>query len=316
MIKTKSLSIVIPIYNDQEVIHELMRRLFPVVKSVSDDFEIILVDDGSKDKSWETMQDVQSIYEHVIIVKLARNFGQQNSIAAGLDNASGDVIVLMDSDLQDKPEDIPLLIEALYKHNASMAIAQWLTREDSFMKKSVSKLFHAFSEATTSIHIQPNLGIFRAIRREVIDELKRFPEKTATTISLLYFIGSNYVCVPLKRDARFAGSSGYNIQKMLSLTFARVFSFSMLPIRIVTATGFSISIISFLIGLTLIIRYMLGIVAPGWTSMVVLMLFLFGLTFAFLGILGEYIGKIFLETKQRPKYVISKTQREKISNTH
>ena len=108
-----------------------------------------------------------------------------------------------------------------------LAIAQWVSREDSFFKKFVSNLFYQISDKITNIHIQPKLGCFRAMRREVVDELKNFPEKTATTLSLLYFIGSNYVCVPLKRDARFAGTSGYNINKMLSLTFARIFSFSL-----------------------------------------------------------------------------------------
>jgi dolichol-phosphate mannosyltransferase len=309
--KMNSISIVIPVYNDEEVLDELLRRVHPIAESLSDDFEIVLIDDGSKDNSWHIMQELQKQYTNIVTVKLARNFGQQNSIAAGLDISSKDIIVLMDSDLQDRPEDIPLLINALESHNVSMAIAQWISREDNTLKKSVSRLFYKVSEKTTSIHIQPNLGIFRAIKREVVDELKKFPEKTATTISLLYFIGNNYVCVPLKRDARFAGSSGYNLQKMLSLTFARIFSFSMVPIRIVTITGFTIAIISFIVGVILIIRNLFGIVAPGWTSMIVLMLFLFGLTFAFLGVIGEYIGRIFLETKQRPKYIISSVVRDK-----
>ena len=301
------LSIVIPIYNDEEVLHELLRRVTPVaVQLAESDYEIILVDDGSRDQSWNVMQELQSSYSNVVAVKLARNFGQQNSIAAGLSLAQGEYIVLMDSDLQDRPEDIPVLLNALLESNASMAIAQWISRKDTGFKKFVSNLFFKVSDKITTIHIQPKLGIFRVMKRSVVDELKNFPEKTATTISLLYFIGSDYVAVPLKRDARFAGTSGYNLSKMLSLTFARIFSFSLFPIRLATYTGFTITLLSFIVGIVLIIRRFMGLVAPGWTSIIVLILFLFGLNFAFLGIIGEYLGKIFLETKQRPKFIISK----------
>lgn len=304
------LSIVIPIYNDEEVLHELLHRVTPVAFQLAEtDYEIILVDDGSRDQSWNVMQELQSSYSNVVAVKLARNFGQQNSIAAGLSLAQGEYIVLMDSDLQDRPEDIPVLLNALLESNASMAIAQWISRKDTGLKKFVSNLFFKVSDKITTIHIQPKLGIFRVMKRSVVDELKNFPEKTATTISLLYFIGSDYVAVPLKRDARFAGTSGYNLSKMLSLTFARIFSFSLFPIRLATYTGFTITLLSFIVGIVLIIRRFMGLVAPGWTSIIVLILFLFGLNFAFLGIIGEYLGKIFLETKQRPKFIISKVVR-------
>ena len=298
------LSIVIPVYNDEEVLQELYKRLKPVVVDLTDKYEIILIDDGSKDHSWNEIRKLRSIDNNVVAVKLARNFGQQNSIAAGLAQAKGDIIVLMDSDLQDRPEDIPLLINALFEHNVPMSIAQWQHRDDSFLKQTVSKLNYKISDKISDIHTQPYLGVFRAMKKSVVAELNNFQEKTSTTLSLLYYIGSNYVCVPLVRDARFAGKSGYNIRKMLALSFSRIFSFSMFPIRLATFTGVSVSIISFVFGVIFIIRRIMGLVAPGWTSIVVLILFLFGINFAFLGILGEYIGRIFMETKQRPKYII------------
>lgn len=307
-----SLSIVVPVYNDQEVLGELYSRLKPVIDKMTGDYEIILVDDGSRDNSWKEILSLREQDSKIVAVKLARNFGQQNSIAAGLEISEKEVIILMDSDLQDRPEDIPLLIEALISNNVSMAIAQWEERDDSRFKILLSKTFYEVSSRVTSIQTKPFLGVFRAMKREVIEELKNFPEKTATTLSILYYIGADYVAVPLRRDARFAGESGYNLRKMLSLTFARIFSFSMLPIRLATYTGFSISIISIFLGIFLIIRrFYLDIVAPGWTSLIVMTLFLFGLTFAFLGILGEYIGKIFMETKQRPKYIIGRLIKNK-----
>ena len=300
-----SLSVVVPIYNDEEVIAELLRRLTAVLESLVSDYEIILIDDGSRDRSWTIMQDERAQRQHLRIARLSRNFGQQNAIAAGLSLTTKDLIVLMDSDLQDRPEDIPLLIDALLADpEATMAIAQWQERKDSRMKKAVSRLFQIVSNKITDIHQMPRLGIFRVMKKSVVDELRNFPERTATAVSLLYFIGHKYVAVPLKRDARFAGKSGYNLRKMLALTFARIFSFSMFPIRMVTYMGAFLCIGSMIAACGLIIYKLVGNVVTGWTSMMVLLLFLFGLNFAFLGILGEYIGRIFLETKQRPNYII------------
>lgn len=302
---TNSLSVAIPIYNDQEVIDELLRRLTAVLESIVSEYEIILVDDGSRDNSWAVMNEARKAYKHLRIARLSRNFGQQNAIAAGLSLTTKDLIVLMDSDLQDRPEDIPVLIDALLADpEASMAIAQWEERKDSRLKIAVSRLFQRVSNRITDIHTMPRLGIFRVMKKSVVEELRRFPEKTATAVSLLYFIGSKYVAVPLKRDARFAGKSGYNLGKMLNLTFARIFSFSMFPIRMVTYLGAMLCVGSMIGAVALIIYKLMGNVLTGWTSMMVLMLFLFGLNFAFLGILGEYIGRIFLETKQRPNYII------------
>lgn len=307
-VKVENLSVVIPVYNDQEVIAELYRRLHTVVASIATKYEIILVDDGSQDNSWSEILKLRQHDEHIVAVKLVRNFGQQNSIAAGLNVSKGDIIILMDSDLQDRPEDIPALISTLQQSGASMVIAQWQTRKDTWAKRAVSNLFNRVSNSITSIHIAPHLGVFRAIKRSVVEELKKFPEKTSTTLSLLYYIGANYAIVPLKRDARFAGKSGYNVRKMLGLTFARIFSFSMFPIRMVTYLGAFLCIGSMIAAMALIIYKLVGNVVAGWTSMMVLMLFLFGLNFAFLGVLGEYIGKVFLETKQRPNYIIEQIQ--------
>ena len=305
MIYKQSISVVVPIYNDSEVIHELIKRLGPVLESITADYEIILVDDGSRDDSWLQMLTVRQANACIKAVRLSRNFGQQSAIAAGLPLTSKELIVLMDSDLQDRPEDIPVLIDALLAdEKATMAIAQWEERKDSKFKLAVSRLFQRVSNSITEIHTMPRLGIFRVMKKSVVNELRNFPEKTATTVSLLYYIGSRYVAVPLKRDARFAGKSGYNLSKMLSLTFARIFSFSMFPIRIVTYLGALLCVGSMVAALALVIYKLVGNVVAGWTSMMVLMLFLFGLNFAFLGVLGEYIGRIFLETKQRPKFMI------------
>jgi polyisoprenyl-phosphate glycosyltransferase len=299
-------SILVPVFNNQEVLEELNNRLMKVLPQLCDNYEIVLVDDGSKDDSWAKIVALKKQNEHIFGIKLMRNFGQQNAIAAGLDHVSGDIIVIMDSDLQDKPEDIPKLIEALIKNDASMAIAKWETKRGSFYKKSMSQLFFRLSQRITKIKHQPNLGVFRAIRKEVVEELKKYQEKTSSTLSLLYWIGLDYTTVALDRNERFAGKSGYTLKKMLKLALDRIFSFSMFPIRMAIYTGLIISVLSFIYGLVLIIRYMNGQVAAGWTSIIVLVLFFFGMNFIFLGIIGEYLGRVFMESKQRPKFIIKK----------
>ena len=309
MARHNIVSILIPVFNDQEVLDELNSRLMKVLPGICEKFEIVLVDDGGKDNSWLKIEELKFKNPSIIGIKLMRNFGQQNAIAAGLDYVSGNVVIIMDSDLQDRPEDIPKLLDALEKNDASMAIAKWKSRKDSFFKKFVSRLFYSVSKRITKINHQPNLGVFRAIRKEVVDELKKYQEKTSTTLSLLYWIGMDYVTVELERDERFAGKSGYNLKKMLKRTMDRIFSFSMFPIRASIYTGLTVSAISFIMGVVLVVRSFIGKVAPGWTSIIVLILFLFGINFLFMGIIGEYLGRIFLESKKRPKYIVKKILR-------
>jgi polyisoprenyl-phosphate glycosyltransferase len=300
------ISVLIPVYNNKDILDELHKRLVQVLLQICGNYEIVFVDDGSQDGSWKKIEALKKQDDHIVAIKLMRNFGQQNAIAAGFEHVLGDIVVLMDSDLQDRPEDIPKLVDALLKNDASMAIAKWKSRRDDWFKKSVSRLFYRVSQRITKIKHLPNLGVFRAIRREVVEELKKYQEKTSSTLSLLYWIGMDYTTVDLARDKRFAGKSGYTLKKMLKLAMDRIFSFSMFPIRVAIYTGLIVSVLSFMLGLGLIIRNFFGNVAPGWTSIIVLVLFFFGINFIFLGIIGEYLGRVFMESKQRPKYIINK----------
>jgi glycosyltransferase involved in cell wall biosynthesis len=300
------ISVLIPVYNNQKILDELNKRLIQVLPQLCNEYEIVLVDDGSKDNSWEKIEALKKQNDHIVGIKLMRNFGQHNAIAAGLEHVSGDIVVLMDADLQDRPEDIPKLMEALLKNDASMAIAKWKSRKDSFFRLVVSSLFFKVSQRITKIKHQPNLGVFRAMRKEVVEELRKYQEKTSSTLSLLYWIGMDFTTVELAREERFIGKSGYTLKKMLKLALDRIFSFSMFPIRMAIYSGLIISIFSFVFGLVLVIRYLNGQVAAGWTSIAVLMLFFFGVNFLFLGIIGEYLGRVFMESKQRPKFIIKK----------
>jgi dolichol-phosphate mannosyltransferase len=168
-------------------------------------------------------------------------------------------------------------------------------------------MFHVLSDKITNLHYEPGLGVYRAIRKNALDQINAIPETTGTALSLMYWAGFEYSIVELDRDARFAGSSGYNLRKLIRLAADRIFSFSLLPIRVATVLGLIVGGLSFIFGIFLIIKRLFDEnVVPGWTSTLVTLAFLFGITFFFLGIIGEYLGRIFLETKGRPKYIISR----------
>lgn len=302
-----SITYLIPVYNDEDVLGETYKRLFPVAEKLSDDYEILFVDDGSKDNSLSVLTSLQNKNDRIEVLKLARNFGQANAIAAGFDYGKKDVFVILDSDLQDRPEDIHKLLDAMVRKNVNMAIARWISREDSFFKVTASRMFHYVTNRITNVHYVPKLGMFRAIRREIIEEVQKYQETTATPISLLYWMGYDFAVVDLKRDSRFAGGSGYTIKKMFQLAFDRIFSFSLFPIRLASLMGIISGISSILLALYYVYqRLVFNNILPGWTSLIVVVLFLFGINFIFLGIIGEYLGRIFLETKKRPKFIVDK----------
>ena len=307
-----SLSVIIPVFNDEEVLAELHKRLHASLEKLISDWEIIFVDDGSSDGSLQVLKDLQVENDSIKVIQLTRNFGQPNAISAGLDYANGDVIVMMDSDLQDRPEDIEKLLGAMLENDVPMAVACWSTRKDNRLKVIVSRLFNALANRITSVHYIPRSRVFRVIKREILEELKAFPEKTATSLSLLSWVGHDYAVVDLDRDPRYAGSSGYTLTRMLKLSLDRIFSYSLLPIRLASVLGIILGVISMLMAIYFTIQKLfLMRVVPGWTSIVVIMLFLLGMNFIFIGIIGEYLGRIYIETKNRPKYVIKQVYRNK-----
>ncbi len=300
------LSIVIAVYNDQEVIDELYKRLKDVLDTNRYDYEILFIDDASSDNSFQVLQNLRKKDENIRILKLTRNFGQPNAIAAGMEHATGDLIVIMDSDLQDPPESIPTLIEAMKTNNVPMAIARWESRPESWFRRTSSSLFSKVTASFTDLNMENGLGIFRVLRRELVDTLRTVPERTGTSISLLHWMGIEYVAVDIKRDERFAGTSGYTLKRMLKLTCNRLFSYSMFPIRFATTVGILLSLSSILLGLFYFLQKFFAVILPGWTTIVVLILFLFGVNFFMLGLFGEYMGRIFIESRGRPKYVIDR----------
>jgi dolichol-phosphate mannosyltransferase len=306
----EKLSIVIPVYNDEEVLDELYRRLQPVATGLAASHEIVFVDDGSEDGSLAILENLARRDANVVIVQLARNFGQPNAIAAGLREARGEIIVLMDCDLQDRPEDIPKLIAALGENTSTMAIAHWVTREDTFIRRACFRMFAAVSGRLTSLKHPAQLGVFRAITRHGVDAVKDIPETTGTMLSLLYWSGLSYVSVELHRGSRAAGTSGYDWKRMCALTADRIFSYSMYPVRAATVAGLMVGAASIGIGGYFAIRkFFMDEVVSGWIFLVVAALFLCGLNFLFIGMVGEYLGRIYLESKGRPRYITERIVR-------
>lgn len=216
------LSIIIPVFNDQEVLYELYRRLKPVVFELGKSYEIIFVDDGSSDSSFQILKEFQDKDKNIRIVKLVKNFGQSNAITAGLEYSKGDIIVIMDSDLQDRPEDIPKLLNALEENDVQMAVAKWVSRKGSIIKKFISNTFFIISNIITKIHHPPNMGIFRAFKKEAYETVNNIPELSGTTLSRFYRAKINYKTVDLHRDKRYAGRGGYNLHRMFKLAFDRI----------------------------------------------------------------------------------------------
>jgi polyisoprenyl-phosphate glycosyltransferase len=301
------LSVVIPVYNDEEVLPELQRRLGAVLEKLTDRYEVIFVDDGSRDRSFQVLREMQVQHPWIKIVQLTRNFGQSAAIDAGLEIAAGELIVLMDSDLQDRPEDIPALIEAMLKQDAPLAIARWSTRDDSIFKVFASRIFNAVANKITDVRYLPRGRAFRVMRREVVDQLRSLPEKTATSLGLLYWLGYDLAAVDLPRDSRYAGRSGYTLRRLMKLSVDRLFSHSLFPLRLASLLGVTLGFISLLLAAYFVIQKLfLEKVVPGWTSIVVIILFLQGISFIFMGIIGEYLGRIYVETKNRPKYIVKR----------
>ena len=218
----KDISVVIPVYNDEEVLTELYCRLNRGLKVISPNYEIIFIDDGSNDKSLDVLQDLQFANHRIRIIRLARNFGQSNAIAAGLEQSQGEFIVIMDSDLSDRPEDISSLLEVLNKNDVEMVIAQRLERNDKWINRSLSKVFFMLSNLLTNIKHPRNVGVFRILKRSGYQKVCKQPDLNGTILSRFYQAGISYETAVIPKDPRYAGSSGYTFKKKLYLAMDRL----------------------------------------------------------------------------------------------
>ncbi len=307
MHKNKLLSIVVPVYNEEEVIQASYERLKKVARSLAPlDYELIFVDDGSQDRSFPKLINLAGSDPRVRIVKFSRNFGHQIAITAGIDIARGDAVVVIDADLQDPPEVIRQFVEK-WEEGYDVVYGVRETREgESRMKLLTASLFYRVLKKLININIPIDVGDFRLMSRPVVDQFKQIRERDRFVRGLVSWIGFKQIGVPYPRDKRYAGETKYPYRKMLKFALDGITSFSMVPLKMATWLGYSASLIAFLYACSALVQKVLGYTVQGWATIVVFVLFLGGVQLICLGIMGEYIGRIFNETKQRPLYIVER----------
>lgn len=306
MILMKKISILIPAYNEQETLEHLYQRLGSLANDTkSYDFEFLFVDDGSRDKTLETVKEFAETDERISYISLSRNFGKEIAMIAGLDHVTGDATVIIDADLQDPPELIPRMIK-LWEEGYDDIYARRTSRVgESWLKRSSSKLFYRILQKTTNITIQRDTGDFRLLDSRCVDSLKQMRESQRYTKGMFSWIGYKKKEITYTRDARIAGKTKWNYAKLINFAIDGLTSFTTAPLRISSFLGIIVSAVAFIYIVIIIIKTIaFGTDLAGYPSMMAVILFLGGVQLLSLGVIGEYIGRIFNETKGRPLYLI------------
>ena len=300
------LSVVIPVYDEQKALPELYHRLIAALDSSEiSGYEIIFVNDGSADSSMEIILRLRRSDERVKAIELSRNFGHQTALTAGIDNACGDAVILMDADLQDSPEIIPELVRK-WREGYEVVYVIRTRRRENWAKQLAFKFFYRLLRRLSSIKMPPDAGIFSLISREVADVLKAMPERNRYISGLRWWAGFKQVGVFCQRNRRFADKPRQTIKRLITLALDAIFSFSYFPLRLSTFVGVFVAFFSFAAGLVAVyLRLSKILIIPlGWTSTIVVISFLSGVILLMLGIVGEYIARIYDEIKGRPQYIV------------
>ncbi len=301
------ISIVIPIFNEEATISELYKRIDKVLKNLNFQFELIFIDDSSCDLSLKKLEELREKDRRVKIISFSRNFGHQVAISAGIDYAAGEAAIIMDGDLQDPPELIPEMLEK-YQEGYEIVYAKRKTRQDTFFKKTTASLFYCLINILSDTKIPQEAGDFRLLDKKALNSLKQLKEKSRFIRGLTSWIGFRQAAIEYERDKRFAGETNYPLNKMIKLAIDSITSFSYKPLKIATYIGFGAATIGFLGGLYALV---LKILEPsstvlGWTTIIIAIFFMGGIQLMILGIIGEYIGRIYTETQNRPLYIVDK----------
>jgi polyisoprenyl-phosphate glycosyltransferase len=300
------ISVIIPVYNEEANIPFLFDRLSQVLSVFDNSIEYIFINDGSKDRSIQLIKELAEKNNSVKYIDFSRNFGHQVAVTAGLDHCTGKSAIIMDADLQDPPE----LIIQLYnkwKEGYEVVYAKRLERQgDGFVKKFTAKMFYRLLKKITAINIPLDTGDFRLIDRKVVDVLKQMPEQQKFLRGQISWIGFRQTFVEYDREPRYSGKTSYTYKKMLHFALDGITSFTNLPLKFATLTGFIVSGISFFMILyALYSRFISKNYVPGWTSLMLTVLFIGGVQLISLGIIGEYISRMNANTKNRPLYIIN-----------
>jgi polyisoprenyl-phosphate glycosyltransferase len=308
------ISVVVPVHNEAETLRELHRRLGAALAGLGA-YELVLVDDGSTDRSWEQLRELARDDPRARLLRLSRNFGHQAALTAGLDAARGDAVIVMDADLQDPPELIPALV-AKWQDGFDVVYGLRTSRRgETRFKLWTAALFYRALRRMTNVEIPADAGDFRLLSRRAVDALAQMPERARFLRGMTSWLGFPQVGVEYQRDVRYAGETNYSTRQMVSLALDGITSFSNAPIRIVTSLGFVLVVFcAGVLAWTIYIRLFTDSAVAGWTSLLAVVLLLGGMQFVALGIIGQYVARIFEEAKQRPLYLVSETVEREASS--
>jgi dolichol-phosphate mannosyltransferase len=301
------LSIVVPCFNEQESLPALHERITGIAMAAvgSGAYEIILVNDGSVDNTWPILRGLAMRDGHVVAVNMSRNHGHQLALSAGLSIARGERTLILDADLQDPPELLPRMMQ-LMDEGADVVFGQRTARAgESAYKRASAALYYRVLRKLVDIDIPPDVGDFRLLNRQVLDALNGMPERQRYLRGMISWIGFKQVALPYSRDVRLHGKTKYPFRRMVSLGLSGITSFSTRPLRIASVAGGIAAIVGFLAALWSIYAWSSGATIPGWTSVIVVVLVLGGIQLLVIGILGEYLGRLFMEAKGRPAFIIA-----------
>lgn len=297
------ISVVVPVYGCKEALPELYKRLTVTLSNMTEEYEIILVNDACPQGSWQVIENMCRLDTHVIGLEMARNFGQIKAITAGLDYSSGDWVVVMDCDLQDQPEEIINLYNKA-QEGYDVVFARRKVRNDSWMKIQISKLFYSIYSFATGQPYDPALCNFSISKRNVVDAYCSMRELHRAFVMYIQWLGFRETSIDVNHHERFAGKSGYNFKKRINMAIEILTSQSDKLLQLTVKMGLLISLIAAVSIVVIIARYFVMHIQPGWSSIIASIFLMGGITIACIGIVGIYIGNIFMEVKHRPLYVI------------
>lgn len=302
------ISVVVPVYNEAEGIRHFHARALAALQTLDNaDYEVVYIDDGSQDDSFRILREFADDDARVRVVKLSRNFGHQIAITAGLDYALGDAVVFIDADLQDPPELIGELVRKWREGNDVVYAQRTQRAGETRFKLLTAAAFYRILRSITQLDIPPDTGDFRIISKRVADELRTMREKDRFLRGLVSWIGFRQAAMPYERDERFRGETKYPLRKMIKFALDGLTSFSTAPLRLATYLGYGAAVLAFLYLTSVFVQKFLGQTVQGWATIMVALLFLGGVQLICLGILGEYLGRIFNEIKPRPVYIVEES---------
>jgi len=295
-------SVVVPMYNEEGTAREFYRRVCAALEAVP--FELVVVDDGSSDRTAEVLSEIAAEDSRVKVISLSRNFGHQTAITAGLDHATGDAVVMIDADLQDPPELIPQMLER-WSEGADVVYAVRTERAgETRFKRATARLFYRLISKLSDVQLQENSGDFRLLDRRALAALLSMRERNRYLRGMTVWVGFTQTAIEYQRDARYAGETKFSVPKMMRFALDAIASFSHAPLQIATVVGFICAALAFLGIPVAIVMRLTDSFVPGVTSTVIAVLLLGGIQLMAIGVIGEYVGRIYDEVKQRPLYLV------------